>query len=70
MRPYHALKIALRSEQRARAFFEEIAACEVGPDIRALAEEMAGEERAHVRWVEEALAHQPAPYPDWDTVSE
>jgi len=68
MRPYHALKIALKSEQRAKAFFEEIAAGEVDADIRALAEEMAREEQAHVKWVEEALAHQTAPYPDWDTV--
>jgi len=70
MCPYHALRIALRGEQRARAFFEALASAAVGAEVRALADEMAREERAHVEWVEAALAREHPPFPDWDTVSQ
>jgi len=70
MRPYHALRIALDAELRARAFFQAVASADVGADVKALAAEMAREEQEHVEWVQAALERESAPYPDWDTVSQ
>lgn len=59
MTPHDALEIALRAEQRAKAFFEQVEADSVDPDVRGLAREMAGEERALIRVIEDALPGAP-----------
>lgn len=68
--PYDALRIALAGEQRARAFFERIAAETTDQGLRAVAIEMADEEAEHVRRVERALAHEPDPHIDWEVALE
>ena len=66
MTPHHALKLALAGEQRAAAFFEEMARIAADAPTRALAEELAGEEREHVKMAEEMLARYPEPEEGWD----
>jgi rubrerythrin len=61
-----ALLIALHSEQRAQAFFEEVASTAVSPEIRLLAVEMMNEETAHVSWVEQELECVPEPPRSWN----
>ena len=48
MTPRQALSIALDAERRAQAFFEQICWTAADPALRALAREMAAEEREHV----------------------
>ena len=66
MQPYHALEIALRCEQQAQKYFEDIAAAQVSPAVRTAALEMAGEEREHVRLIQQWLKRVPQPKPGWD----
>lgn len=61
MTPYHAIKIALEAEQRAKAMFARVAGTTNDPEVRALAEELATEESEHVSWLEDALAKAPRP---------
>ena len=68
--PYDALRIALAGEQRARTFFERVAAETGDAALRAVALEMADEEDAHVKRVERALAHEPDPHIDWEAAFE
>jgi rubrerythrin len=62
MTPRVALEIALRAEQRAKAFFENVVAEASDAGIRELALDMARDEEAHIAWVIEALARVPPPY--------
>lgn len=66
MQPWHALKLALECEQRAQRFFESIAKARVPAAIRKAALEMAGDEREHVRLIEQWIAKVPEPAPGWD----
>jgi rubrerythrin len=66
MTPYHALKLAEHNERRAAEFFEHFAASRVPAGVRAAAAEMAGEEREHVRLIQEWLAKYPQPDAGWD----
>jgi len=66
MQPFHALEIALRCEQQAQKYFEDIAAAQVPPAVRTAALEMAGEEREHVRLIQQWLKRVPQPRPGWD----
>jgi rubrerythrin len=66
MTPFHILQIALKGEQRALEFFAAVAEETTDDGVRALATEMADEERAHVRMVEEMLETMPEPPEDWD----
>lgn len=68
MTPRHALEIALGAEQRAQEFFEHVFATAADPALRALAQEMAMEEREHVRLVEDLLARTPDPNVDWEAL--
>lgn len=61
MTPRHALAIALHAEQRAQAFFEHVYWTAADPALRALAKEMAAEEREHVSLVAKMLDDAPAP---------
>jgi rubrerythrin len=60
--PRLALEIALRAEERAKAFFEKVLAESSDTGIRAVALDMARDEQAHIAWVNEALARVPKPY--------
>jgi rubrerythrin len=70
MTPHNALEVALGAERRAQAFFEHVFATAADPALRALAQEMAAEEREHVRLVEELLARTPDPNVDWAALFE
>jgi len=66
MTPHHALKMALAGEQRAVAYFKDLAGIAADADARALAEEFVEEEREHVRLIEDWLAKFPEPEAGWD----
>jgi rubrerythrin len=59
MTPRQALAIALRAEQRAQAFFEYVYWTSADSALRALAKEMAAEEREHVAIVGRMLSGTP-----------
>lgn len=63
--PHAVLLAALRSEERAKAHFEQIAAAAEEPAVRRLAEEMAAEEAEHIDRIAAALALHPGPAADW-----
>lgn len=60
--PRLALEIALRAEERAKAFFEKVLAEASDGGIREVALDMARDEQAHITRVNEALARVPQPY--------
>jgi rubrerythrin len=62
MTPRLALEIALRAEQQAKAFFEQVRAESRNMGIRELAAEFARDEESHVAWVKDALARLPQPF--------
>ncbi len=61
MTPYTALKIALGAEERAKVLFERVARSTEDAEVKALAEELAAQESAHVGWLQDALAQVPHP---------
>lgn len=66
MTPHQALRLALKAEERAFAFFEGLAKTLDDPDLRPIIEEFAEEERDHVRLVKELLERYPPPAEGWD----
>jgi rubrerythrin len=64
MQPYHALQIALRSEERAAEFFTNLAASATGR-VRDAAVNLAEEEREHVELVKAWLGKVPVPPANW-----
>ena len=60
MTPRQALAIALHAEQRAFVFFEHAAFTASDPGVRALAREMAAEEREHMALLARVLEATPA----------
>lgn len=65
MTPHHALEIALANEERAVAFFADLADSAVPEELRRLAAEFAREEKEHVELVRQWLARLPEPSADW-----
>lgn len=65
MQPWHALELALAAEQRAEAFFAELAGTAASEAVRQAAEEMRQEEAEHVALVREWLEKVPKPDDDW-----
>lgn len=61
MTPRQALAVALHAEQRAHAFFEHVCLTASDPALRALAREMAAEEREHVAMLARLIEATPAP---------
>jgi len=61
MTPRQALAIALHAEQRAYAFFEHVYFTASDPALRALATEMAAEEREHVAMLARLIEATPSP---------
>jgi rubrerythrin len=66
MPAYRALELALESEQRAEKFFENAARSTKDARVRAAANEMAAEEREHVRLIKEWMQRVPKAEPGWD----
>lgn len=65
MLPYQALRLALRGEERAVAFFGGVAETAENAEVRALAAEYAAEEQEHVLEVRSMLALYPEPGEGW-----
>lgn len=65
MHPWHALQLALAAEQRAVAFFEDLAQRATTDTVRRAAEEMRDEEVEHVELVRSWLAKVPQPEESW-----
>ena len=65
MQPYHALQIALRSEERAVCFFSLLAAAVCDGPVRAAALALEQEEREHVALVKAWMAKVPQPGGDF-----
>ena len=65
MHPWHALQLALAAEQRAEAFFGDLARQAGSDDVRRSALEMQAEEREHVQLVQAWLAKVLQPSGDW-----
>lgn len=64
MTPHHALFLALRNEERAEKYFQRMAET-AHQDVRALAAEIAAEEREHVAMVRAMIAKHPPPEALW-----
>jgi rubrerythrin len=65
MRPWHALQLALAAEQRAEAFFGQLAAMTTNEAVRAAALELQAEEAEHVGLVKAWMVKVPQPDHDW-----
>ncbi len=65
MHPWHALKLALAAEERAEAFFAELARLASSDSVRRAALELRDEEAEHVALVKAWLAKTPKPEGDW-----
>ena len=61
MVPHEALQLALKAEQKARAFFQHFVATTDDAEARYFAEEFAEEEAEHVELVLKELRKYPAP---------
>ena len=66
MQPWHALQLALAAEQRAEAFFGELAAAATNEEVRAKALELQAEEAEHVELVKAWMKKVPQPDRDWE----
>ena len=67
MQPYHALQLALASEQRAEAFFGRLARAATVATVKKAARELEAEEHEHVELVRAWMAKVPKPDSDWAT---
>ena len=67
MQPWHALQLALAAEQRAEAFFGELAKAATTDSVRRAALELQAEEQEHVELVRAWLEKVPTPDGDWAT---
>jgi rubrerythrin len=65
MQPYHALQVALASEERAERFFARLADTASLAAIRQAAVELRDEEREHVELVKQWMERVPQPDRDW-----
>jgi rubrerythrin len=65
MQPYHALEIALASEERAERFFAKLAGTTASAPVRKAARTLQAEEREHVRLVREWMKKVPLPDAEW-----
>ena len=66
MTPHHALSLMLRNEERAVAFFAEVARLANDAQVRAMADELAEEERHHVALLKDWIARFPEPSDGWE----
>ena len=61
MTPHDALTIALGAEKRAQALYEQAISVSDDPEVKRLAQELAGEELEHIVWLEDGLKRVPRP---------
>lgn len=61
MTPHDALTIALGAEKRAQALYEQAISVSDDPEVKRLAQELAGEELEHIAWLEDGLKRVPRP---------
>lgn len=61
MTPHDALTIALGAEKRAQALYEQAISVSDDPEVKRLAQELAGEELEHIAWLEDGLKKVPRP---------
>lgn len=66
MLPWHVFDLALRHEEKALAFFEEIAARTPNSEVKAAANELAERERGHITHVLARRNAMPEPHVGWD----
>ena len=59
MSPLKAYEVALSAEKKAYAFYDEALTYVKQPDVKALFEELRGEEAEHVQMIEEIIAKLP-----------
>lgn len=62
MTPREALEIAVRAEERAKAFFEQVLAASNDAGVRELAIELGRDEDSHIARLQDALARVPKPF--------
>ena len=62
MAPRQALEIAVRAEERAKAFFEQVRAASNDAGVRELAVALGRDEESHIAWLQDALALVPEPF--------
>lgn len=65
MQPLHALQLALAAEQRAEAFFGQLAQAATDESLRRAALELQQEEREHVELVRAWIRKVPEPDRNW-----
>jgi rubrerythrin len=65
MQPWHALQLALLAEQRAQAFFGQLAQATTDERVRRAALDLQQEEREHVALVRQWMSRVPEPNGDW-----
>ena len=65
MNPHQALTLVLACEERAEAFFAELAESTSDPAVRETAVQFAAEEKQHAELLKEWLARYPEPKADW-----
>ncbi len=65
MKPWHALQLALKGEERALAYFTSIVETAKDPKVKAMAAELVEEEAEHVNLVHKLLRRYPKPAEGW-----
>ena len=60
--PRQALEIAVRAEERAKAFFEQVGAASNDAGVRELASALGRDEESHIARLRDALARVPEPF--------
>jgi len=65
MKPWHALQMALKGEERALAYFTAIVETAKDAKVKALAAELVEEEAEHVNLVHRLLRRYPKPAENW-----
>lgn len=65
MKPWHALQLALKGEERALAYFTSIVEAAKDPKVKAMAAELVEEEAEHVNLVHKLLRRYPKPPEGW-----
>lgn len=65
MLPWHAFDLALRAEERARAFFASLATAAATEEVRALAQQLAEREETHITHTRTRRDSCPEPHPGW-----
>ncbi len=60
--PRQVLEIAVRAEERAKAFFDRVRAASNDAGVRELAIELGRDEDSHITWLQDTLANMPEPF--------